>query len=57
MRCNGSFQHPSDHDLENEKYENFVTAFRNRSTFSYFTVITVKDLRSNSTKEICVLIG
>ena len=49
-----SFRNRSDGGLEQRKYKNFVEAFKNCSTFSYFTVITVKDLKDNITKEICV---
>ncbi len=41
------------YDLENEKYLNFIAAIQNSSTFSYFTVITVKNLNTGVTKEIC----
>jgi hypothetical protein len=41
------------YDLENEKYLNFITAVQNGSTFSYFTVIKVKNLNTGVTKEIC----
>lgn len=40
-------------DLDNEKYLNFLAAIKNSSTFSYFTVIKVKNLNSGVTKEIC----
>lgn len=40
-------------DLETEKYLNFLAAIENTSTFSYFTVIKVKDLNTGVTKEIC----
>jgi hypothetical protein len=40
-------------DAESEKYLNFLTAIQNRSTFSYFTVITVKNLETGQIKEIC----
>ncbi len=40
-------------DLENKKYLNFLTALQNSSTFSYFTVIKVKDINTGVTKEIC----
>src|SRR5688572_32798984 len=40
--------------LEKEKYLNFLAAVENSSTFSYFTVITVKDLNTAVVKEICV---
>lgn len=43
----------SQSDLETEKYLNFVAAVKNRSTFSYFTVIKVKNLNSGEVKEIC----
>jgi hypothetical protein len=39
--------------LETEKYLNFLSAIENTSTFSYFTVIKVKDLNTGVTKEIC----
>lgn len=42
-----------DADLDNEKYLNFLAAIQNRSTFSYFTVVKVKDLNTGLTKEIC----
>lgn len=46
--------HPSPTgNLDEEKYRLFVMALNNISTFNYFTVITVKDLRSNKVKEIC----
>ena len=32
---------------------NFIAAIENGSTFSYFTVIKVKNLRTGETKEIC----
>lgn len=41
------------YDLENEKYLNFIAAIQNSSTFSYFTVINVKNLNTGVTKEIC----
>ena len=41
------------HDLENDKYLDFVAAVQNRSTFSYFTVIKVKNLNTGVTREIC----
>ena len=40
-------------DLNNEKYLNFLAAVQNSSTFSYFTVIKVKNLNTGVTKEIC----
>lgn len=40
-------------DLENEKYLNFLEAIQNSSTFSYFTVIKIKDLNTGELKEIC----
>lgn len=40
-------------DLETEKYLNFVAALKNGSSFSYFTVIKVKDLNTGVVKEIC----
>jgi hypothetical protein len=50
-----SYQHKVDKafDLENEKYLNFLAAVQNNSTFSYFTVIKVKNLNTGVTKEIC----
>jgi hypothetical protein len=50
-----SYQHKVDkaYDLDNEKYSNFIAAIQNRSTFSYFTVIQVKNLNSGVTKEVC----
>ena len=50
-----SSQHKVDktNDLENEKYLNFLAAIQNGSTFSYFTVIKVKNLNTGLTKEIC----
>jgi hypothetical protein len=50
-----SYQYKVDrtHDLENEKYLNFLAAIQNSSTFSYFTVIKVKNLNTGVTKEIC----
>ncbi len=50
-----SYQHKVDkrHDLEDEKYLNFLAAVQNSSTFSYFTVIIVKNLNTGLTKEIC----
>lgn len=41
------------YDPDNEKYLNFLAAIQNNSTFSYFTVIKVKNLNSGVTKEIC----
>lgn len=41
-------------NLDNEKYLNFLAAVENSSTFSYFTVIKVKNLNTGVTKEICV---
>jgi len=41
------------YDLDNEKYLNFLAAVQNSSTFSYFTVIKVKNLNTGVTKEIC----
>lgn len=41
------------YDLDNEKYLNFLAAVQNNSTFSYFTVIKVKNLNTGVTKEIC----
>jgi len=40
-------------DIETEKFLNFLAAIKNKSTFDYFTVITVKDLNTGITKEIC----
>jgi hypothetical protein len=40
-------------DLDSEKYLNFIAAVKNISTFSYFTVIKVKDLNSGIVKEVC----
>ena len=50
-----SYKHKVDKtkDLETERYLDFVAAVQNSSTFSYFTVITVKDLNTGETKEIC----
>jgi hypothetical protein len=50
-----SYQHKADkaYDLDNEKYLNFIAAVQNRSTFSYFTVIKVKNLNTGLTKEVC----
>ena len=50
-----SYQHKVDktNDLENEKYLNFLAAVQNSSTFSYFTVIKVKDLNTGLIMEIC----
>lgn len=50
-----SYQHKVDKasDLDNEKYLNFLAAVQNSSTFSYFTVIKVKNLNTGLTKEIC----
>lgn len=50
-----SYQHKVDrsNDLETEKYLNFLAAVENSSTFSYFTVIKVKNLNTGETKEIC----
>ncbi len=42
-----------DKDLDTEKYLNFLAAIENTSTFSFFTVIKVKDLNTGITKEIC----
>lgn len=39
--------------LEEVKYRHFVKSLENFSTFNYFTVVTVRDLRSNKVKEIC----
>ena len=43
---------PTD-SLEQIKYHHFLLALENMSTFNYFTVVTVKDLRFNKVKEIC----
>jgi hypothetical protein len=43
----------TDNDLETEKYLNFLAAVQNASTFNYFTVVTVKNLNTGETKEIC----
>jgi hypothetical protein len=50
-----SYQHKVEkaYDLDNEKYLNFIAAVQNCSTFSYFTVIKVKNLNTGVTKEIC----
>ncbi len=50
-----SYQHKVDtsYDLENGKYLNFIAAIQNSSTFSYFTVIKVKNLNTGEIKEIC----
>jgi hypothetical protein len=50
-----SYQHKvdSDNDLETEKYLNLLASVENRSTFSYFTVIKVKNLNTGEIKEIC----
>ena len=50
-----SYRHGSDNTdkLENEKYLNFLAAIQNNSTFSYFTVIKVKNLNTGAVKEIC----
>ena len=42
-----------DQDLTKEKYLNFLAAIENISTFSYFTVVKIKDLNTGITKEIC----
>lgn len=39
--------------LEKIKYRNFSLAINNGSTFQFFTVIKVKDIGSNTIKEIC----
>jgi hypothetical protein len=39
--------------IEDEKYLNFISALKNKSTFNYFTVVKVKDVNSGVTKEIC----
>lgn len=39
--------------LKKEKYLNFIAAIENGSTYSYFTVIKVKDLNTGQVKEIC----
>lgn len=43
----------TDKDLATEKYLNFVAAIENSSTYSYFTVIKVKNLNTGQIKEIC----
>jgi hypothetical protein len=48
----GFHRSPTD-GLEEVKYRHFVMALENFSTFNYFTVVTIKDLRSNKVKEIC----
>ena len=50
-----SYQHKvgKPFDLDNEKYLNFLAAVQCSSTFSYFTVIKVKNLNTGVTKEIC----
>jgi hypothetical protein len=50
-----SYQHNvgNDNDLETTKYLNFLAALKNISTFSYFTVIKVKNLNTGETKELC----
>lgn len=50
-----SYRYKADktYDPDNEKYLNFLAAIQNNSTFSYFTVIKVKNLNSGVTKEIC----
>ena len=40
-------------NLEREKYLNFLASIQNFSTFSYFTVVKVKNLNTGETKEIC----
>jgi hypothetical protein len=40
-------------DIEQEKYLNFVAAIENGSTFSYFTVVRVKNVNTGEVKEIC----
>lgn len=40
-------------DLANEKYLNYLAAVQNLSTFSYFTVIKVKNIKTDEVKEIC----
>src|SRR5690349_10790499 len=42
-----------DDDLETEKFQNYLAAISNNSTFQYFTVIRVKNLNSGEIKEIC----
>jgi len=39
--------------LEQEEYLNYVAAIKNGSTLQYFVVVTVKDLNSGKTREIC----
>jgi len=46
-----SFQHGF--DVEREKHLNFLASVNNSSTFSYFTVVTVKNLNTGVVKEIC----
>src|ERR1700683_4784217 len=48
----GFHRSPTD-GLEEVKYRHFVMALENFSTFNYFTVVMIKDLRSNKVKEIC----
>jgi hypothetical protein len=48
----GFHRSPTD-GMEEVKYRHFVMALENFSTFNYFTVVTIKDLRSNKVKEIC----
>jgi len=47
------FHHTPTAGLEEVKYRHFVMALEHFSTFNYFTVVTVKDLRSNKAKEVC----
>jgi len=42
-----------DDNLETEKFQNYLAAISNNSTFQYFTVIRVKNLNSGEIKEIC----
>jgi hypothetical protein len=38
---------------KNAKFSNFLKAIKNSSTFSYFTVVTVKNLNTGEVKQIC----
>ncbi|TRX40377.1 hypothetical protein [Flavobacterium restrictum] len=40
-------------NVEKVKYLNFIKAVQNSSTFSYFTVIKIKDLNTGEIKEVC----
>lgn len=42
-----------DDNSEKAKFSNFVKSISNESTFSYFTVITVKNLNTGEIKELC----